>query len=461
MFTKSPMAGQILQKSFGLFLPLFVKDFIVKRVLVISYYWPPSGGSGVQRWVKFSKYLPAEGWQPVIYTPENPERQSFDRSLEADIPTCAEVVKRPITEIYSIYRNITGKEASKSEVNVVNHQKKSLKGRIMMWIRGNMFIPDPRVSWVRPSVKFLKEYLKEHPVDVIVSTGPPHSMHLIARGVAKATGIPWVADFRDPWTKLFYFKHLHLSRMSKRKHEKLEKAVLDDADTIVAVSPMVQEEFRQMTSTPVELITNGFDPDDFKEVEEKDGMFNLTHTGLFASDGNPTMLWEGLSELCEEIPLMRKFLRIRLCGKTDPQITDSIKEAGLESYLVDLGYQPHNIATREQMNASVLMLPLRKEPEYRATLPGKLFEYLGSMNPILGIGQSDGAMARILSSTGAGKCIDWEEKAQIKDFLRNQWQRFLDGESGIEPGNILPYSRKSTTRQMAQLLNSLTEKNNG
>ena len=430
----------------------------MKRVLVISYYWPPSGGSGVQRWVKFSKYLPAEGWQPVIYTPENPERQSIDRSLEADIPECAEVIKRPITEIYSVYRDLTGKEASKSEVNVVNHQKKSLKGRMMMWLRGNLFIPDPRVSWVKPSVKFLKKYLKEHPVDVIVSTGPPHSMHLIAKGVAEATGIPWVADFRDPWTKLFYFKHLHLTKRSSRKHEKLEKSVLDEASVVVAVSPFVQEEFKQMTSTPVELITNGFDPDDFQNVVEKDGMFNLTHTGLFASDGNPTMLWKALSELLEEIPLMKKFLRIRLCGKTDSQITDSIKEAGLEGYVIDLGYQPHNIATREQMNASVLLLPLRKEPEYRATLPGKLFEYLGSMNPILGIGQSDGAMAGILRSTGAGECIDWEKKDDIKEFIRTQWKRFLEGDSGIEPGNILPYSRRSTSRQMAALLDSVASK---
>ena len=254
---------------------------------------------------------------------------------------------------------------------------------------------------------------------------------------------------------------MHLSERSRRKHEKLEKSVLDTSDVVVAVSPFVQEEFKQMTSTPVELITNGFDPADFKEVIEKDGMFNLTHTGLFASDGNPTMLWEALSELLKEIPLMGKFLRIRLCGKTDPQITDSIKAAGLEGYLIDLGYQPHNIATREQMNASVLLLPLRKEPEYRATLPGKLFEYLGSMNPVLGIGQSDGAMAGILSSTGAGRCIDWEKKDEIKQFLIEQWQRFLDGENGIKPGNILPYSRKSTTSQMAALLDSLISKNKG
>ena len=223
----------------------------MKRVLVITYYWPPAGGSGVQRWVKFSKYLPSEGWQPVIYTPENPEMQSEDSSLGADVPPEAEIIRRPITEIYSLYRRLTGKSASRSQVNMVNGGKKSLAGRLMMWVRGKFFVPDPRVSWVRPSVKFLKKYLREHPVDVIVSTGPPHSMHLIAQKVSLATGIPWISDFRDPWTKIFYFKHLHLSPRTVRKHQHLQTSVLDNSKAVIADWPLVQEEFREMTSTPV------------------------------------------------------------------------------------------------------------------------------------------------------------------------------------------------------------------
>lgn len=197
-----------------------------KRVLIISYYWPPTGGSGVQRWVKFAKYLPSEGWQPVIYTPLNPEAITVDESLISEIPPEVEVIKRKIFEPYNIYRALTGKKgrtAQSGEVNPINSQKKSFTQKVSMWIRGNMFIPDPRCFWIGPSVRFLKKYLKEHPVDVIVSTGPPHSMHLIARKVARSTGIPWVADFRDPWTKMFYFKHLALSPWAERKHARLEK----------------------------------------------------------------------------------------------------------------------------------------------------------------------------------------------------------------------------------------------
>lgn len=429
----------------------------MKRVLVITYYWPPAGGSGVQRWVKFSKYLPSCLWQPVIYTPENPEMQSIDHSLEADIPPEVEIVKRPITELYSIYRRFTGKSASQSQVNMVNSQEKTWKQRLVMKLRGRFFVPDPRVSWVKPSVKFLKKYLAEHPVDVIVSTGPPHSMHLIAQGVSRATGIPWIADFRDPWTKIFYFKHLELSARTIRKHQRLEQSVLDDASAVVAVSPLVQEEFRQMTKTPVELITNGFDPEDFAtDGFVEDGFFNLTHTGQFAADGNPTLLWEVLSDKCRETPLFAEKLRIRLAGKTDVQIVKSIKKASLEKNLINLGYINHDSVIREQSGSCVLLLPLRKEPEYKATLPGKLFEYLGARRPILGIGQTDGAMARVVADANAGLTVDWTDKGGMKDYIDKAWEAFLAGKSLFDSNNIEKYSRVETTKSMASLLDKIS-----
>lgn len=429
----------------------------MKRVLIITYYWPPSGGSGVQRWVKFSKYLPSQGWQPVIYTPENPDMPSIDQSLYSDIPEEAEIIKRPITEIYSIYRRISGNKGG-GEVNPINSQKKTLKQKLMLAIRGNLFIPDPRISWLRPSVRFLKKYLREHPVDVIVSTGPPHSMHLIAREVSKATGIPWVADFRDPWTRMFYFKHLALSDWARKKHEKLEKMVLDDASAVVAVSPLVQEEFKTMTGNRIELVTNGYDPEDFGQVVEPDGHFNIVHTGLFASDGNPETLWKVLSDLCREDARFADQLRIRLVGKNDTMILDSIHAAGLERNLVDLGYRDHTVAVREQMGSTMLILPLRKEPEYRATLPGKLFEYLGSQRPVLGIGQTDGAMARILADTGAGETFEWDDEAGIRAYVLKRWEKFLAGDDDSVPdNNIEQYSRKATARKMAALLESLID----
>ena len=415
-----------------------------KRLLIITYYWPPTGGSGVQRWVKFSKYLPQFGWQPVIYTPENPEQLARDESLLADIPACAEVIKTHITEPYAVYRRLTGGKPGE-EVNPVNAQKKSWKKRLSLWIRGNCFIPDPRIGWVRPSVRYLKEYLREHPVDAVVTTGPPQSMHLIGRGLKRALGVRWIADFRDPWTEMFYYKHLGLTAASDRRQHRLEQSVLDEADAVISVTPLVQKDFQAKTRTPVVLITNGFDEDDFPELSAPDReiKFRLVHTGLFAADGNPLNLWDALARRCAADPAFRARLEIRLAGKVDAAVTDAIRARGLGDNLVELGYLPHDETVREQRAADILLLPLRQEPEYAKVLPGKIFEYLAARRPVLGIGQEDGAAAAVLRDAGAGEMFDWDKSDELLAFLDAEHPQT----TGIEK-----YTRRALTAQLIQIL---------
>ncbi len=219
-----------------------------RRVLIITYYWPPCGGSGVQRWVKFAKYLPAAGWQPVIYTPENPEYQGIDHSLEGEIPPEAEIVKRPIFEPYGLYRKLMGR-GSTTDMKVLTSTEdetpggKNWKQRLSLWLRSNLFVPDPRAGWVRPSVRFLKKYLREHPVDVIVTTGPPQSLHLIGERLHRLLGIPWIPDFRDPWTQMYWFKRMPFLPCVERRHRRLEQRVLDNASAVLTVTPLVQEAY--------------------------------------------------------------------------------------------------------------------------------------------------------------------------------------------------------------------------
>lgn len=428
----------------------------MKRVLIITYYWPPTGGSGVQRWVKFSKYLPSQGWQPVVYSPLNPELREVDETLLMDIPSEVAVLKKRIIEPSGILAALGHKYGSNSEVNPINGNKKNLIKRISLWGRANLFIPDPRIGWVRPSVKYLESYLAEHPVDVIVTSGPPQSMHLIGLELHRKTGIPWVADFRDPWTKMFYYKHLPLTARADRKQHQQEKAVLDEANAIISVTPLVQREFQEMTSTRVELITNGFDEDDFPKTGAKeDGLFRITHTGLFAESGNPLVLWDKLAAKCAEDEAFDKALRIRLAGRVDKDIIAAIEERGLGAKLDNLGYLPHDETVKEQRSASVLILPLRQEPEYKAVLPGKIFEYLAARKPILGIGQEDGAAAQIINEACAGCMCDWDKKEAISEFIDEAWRKQLSGNTTIEGNGIDKFSRRSLTQDLVKLLESL------
>lgn len=446
----------------------------MKKVLIITYYWPPSGGSGVQRWLKFAKYLPQSGWEPVIYTPLNPEANTMDAALLKDVSPHTTVIKRKILEPYGIYKTLLGKEKDKPiKANIIAGQDNgSFLHRVSMFIRGNVFIPDPRCLWINPSVRFLKKYLKEHPVDAIVSTGPPHSMHLIAEKVSKATGISWIADFRDPWTEIFYFKHLHLSKYAYNRHRKLEQKVLENANAVVVVSRKMQEDFARRTAKPVEVITNGFDPDDFPAVEavpetknglleqekQPDSKFLLIHTGILVDNGNPNLLWEILGEKAAAEPSFKANLEIRTMGQVDPSILKDIQNNNLEAHFVNMGYVPHNEATQWQQKASLLLLPLRKEPEAAAILTGKFFEYLAAGKPILAFGPVEGDLAVALKESESGIICEWNDKTAIKTAVDKAYAQYLKGD--VLPLETLPdaalkYSRKTLTGKLSALLNNI------
>ena len=451
----------------------------MKKVLVITYYWPPAGGSGVQRWLKFAKYLPQFGWQPVIYTPLNPEINSEDVSLAKDISPDLEVIKRNILEPYAIYKVLSGKKKNaKIKANAVAQNN---SGGISVFIRGNFFIPDPRVWWVKPSVKFLKKYLKDNPVDAIVSTGPPQSMHLIAKRLHAELNIPWIADFRDPWTKIFYFKHLNLTKCARKKHEKLEQGVIDEADKIVVVSPQMKEDFSSMTKTPVSLITNGFDPDDFKsnnsdKMEKEAALkidaftknkFTVVQTGLLTDAANPDLFWRELgAKAVEESDFKRDFLFVTM-GQTDASVTKEMEEVNLKENIRDLGYVPHLEAIAWQKRANLLLLPLRKEKEAKAILTGKFFEYLASGSKILAFGPRNSNLGDAMRETQCGTICEYENGGSIRKAIDAAYEDFKKtataniGATEIKlPAKSVSsaaqqYSRPVLARQFAELLNEL------
>lgn len=431
----------------------------MKRVLIITYYWPPSGGGGVQRWLKFVKYLRSFDWEPVIYTPLNPEIPETDLSLLEEIPENLEILKHKIWEPYRLYKYFTGKSPDdKMQTAFLSEKKKpNLSEKISVWIRGNFFIPDARKFWIKPSVSFLSKWLEQNHIDAIISTGPPHSMHLIAMKLRDELRIPWLADFRDPWTNIDFYSELKLSHKADNLQHKLEKEVLLKADAVTVVSRGMLLEFEQIIERPIKVITNGFDEDDLKNTEGiiPDEKFSIAHIGSLVKTRNPLVLWNVLSTLIYEIPEFEQALQIKLVGKIDFEVRTSLENLGLIKYVREIEYLPHNEVVKEQLRSRVLLLPINNTPNAKLILTGKVFEYLQTKRPILCIGPIDGDAVQLIQETNSGYCSSFIDANTLKNNVLELFAMFKEGKTQMESSKSEQYSRKNLTRKLAGELNRI------
>ncbi len=431
----------------------------MKKVLIITYYWPPSGGAGVQRWLKFSKYLREFGWEPVVFTVANGEFPEQDNSLLKDIPKNLEVIKVPIKEPYVIYKLLTGRKKNEKihAGFLTEKKKKSFLQDFAVWVRGNFFIPDARMLWIKPSVKALQQWLNTNAVDAIASTGPPHTCHLIAMQLKDKTRLPWLADFRDPWTNIDFYKDLKLTRWADKKHHRLEKAVVTTADAVVTIGKTMQEEFATQFNRKIEYITNGYDDDDTSIIPDTlDTKFSLAHIGTMVRTRNPQSLWQALYELLDEIPDLKNHLEIKLAGKVDAAVGELLNHYSLTNYVNRIEYLNHDEVLKVQQQSQMLLLVVNNTPNAKGVVTGKLFEYLAAKRPILCIGPTDGDAAKIIVETQSGHCAAYDDVARIKTILKDYFNKFLKSELISNAKNIEAYSRKNLTEKLSEVLNNIT-----
>lgn len=432
----------------------------MKKVLVIAYYWPPSAGSGVQRWLKFVKYLREYGWEPVVYTPENPDFDLKDEQLAAEIPEGVQVIRRPIFEPFQLYSKLTGQQAGAQVNPVMKGGKKdsNWKSRLALWIRANVFIPDSRMFWIKPSIRFLTGWLQHNKVDAIVSTGPPHSMHLIGLGIKEKTGLPWLADFRDPWTKIDFFHELTLEPWAEEKHRRLERQVLRKADAVVVVGNQMKADFESMGFRNIEVVTNGFDPADIdlSQPHKPDSAFSILHIGMLGKARSHAIFWDGLHRLREENPGLKNDLKVRIYGVTDPWVLSQIEHFEDQSWIEFLPYIPHEEVIRVQREAAVLLLSINDVPMAKGIITGKIFEYLAIGNPVLCIGPPDGDAAAIIREASAGPVVDFHDAEGFRNAVITLYQNWKSGHSAKERGNHEKYSRRFLCGRIAELLNQIS-----
>lgn len=431
-----------------------------KKVLIITYYWPPSGGAGVQRWLKFTKYFREFNYEPVIYTAEDPEYPSIDESLYRDIPQNLTVLKTRIREPYKLYKWFTfQKKGHRINTGFLNQEKKKgLAEKFSVWIRGNWFIPDARKFWIKPSVRYLLNYLKNNPVDIIASTGPPHSMHLIGLEVSRRLNIPWIADFRDPWTKIDFYEDLMLSKRADRKHHKLELSVLNNASRVTVITNDMKREFNELGIDHIAIIPNGFDPDDFangdkseSEPRELDKKFSLTHIGTIVPSRNPETLWKVIAELVRTDEEFARDLNVKLVGAIDFSVQRSINENNLGDWITNIDYLPHTEAIGLLKHTQVLILLINNSPFAKGVQTGKLFEYMNAGRPVLAVGPPDGEAGRLLEETGTGSMVDFDDYEATRKQILYYYSLYRKGELTITAKNVEIYSRRNLAGEMAGL----------
>ncbi len=420
----------------------------MNKVLIITYYWPPSGGAGVQRWLKFSKYLSQYGWEPVILTVDKAYAAfpALDASLEKDIPEKTKIFRTKATDWFRFY------EKDKSKIpsgGFATNRNDSFKGKFTRFIRGNFFIPDPRRGWNRYAFKKACELIEKEDIRHIITTSPPHSSQLIGLKIKKNyPEIKWIADLRDPWTDIYYYDLFYPSFISRKIDQRYEKEVLQNADIITTVSPSLAKKLSSKVSgiaEKISIVHNGYDESDFENLNASESSrFTISYTGTL-SESYPI---DGFVKAVSSLIRDGNELLLRFTG----HISDVLKERFVSAVGIDnLEFNPysdHKTVIGQMLSSSMQLLVLARDPGNRSFLPGKLFEYIASGKPILCLGPTDGDTAEILDKGRFGKCFDYFDDAGISEFVSNV---ISDGSKGSKTPPP-EFSRRDLTRKIADLL---------
>ncbi len=441
-------------------MPASANDSIMKNFLLITYYWPPSGGVGVQRWLKLSKYLPEAGWRPVVLTPENPAFELRDPALQQEVAPEVEVLKLPIWEPYHLAAKLSGKKGASINYGVaMESNSNKLTTRLMHWLRGNLLLPDPRVFWTDPASKFAMDILEKNEIKAIITTGPPHSMHLIGRKLKKKSGLPWIADFRDPWSEWDVLRRMHTGKWAMRYHQKLEKSILLEADLVISATPGLSESLERIGGGTVRTLLNGLDlkglPQELLQPVRPQ-KFRIFHAGMLNEGRNPEYLWPVLSRLCSKYPDFAAALEVELVGSVSPLINPEANYPALRGKIKLQGSVANKQIWEMMQQSAVLLLLVDRVPAGRLVIPYKTYEYLAAQKPVLYIGFPDNAAGEILASQQAGESFDFSDEQGMEEYLLRLFKEYQAGGNLQRNTNLLPYDRQQQARQLGIWLNEIT-----
>lgn len=437
----------------------------MKKVLIITYFWPPAGGPGVQRILKFVKYLPKFGWEPIILTVQNGEYPAIDYSLEKNIPNTCKVYKTNSFEPFSLYKKFLGiKNNQHIPTAVLTEEKVSFKKRIANWIRLNLFIPDAKIGWKYFAVKEGLNIIAREKPDIIFSSSPPPTVHLIAKKIAKKSNLKWIADFRDPWTEIHYYEDQPRLSLIKKIDKSLESKVLHTADKITCISKLDMEDDFGKKTNPLKCVNipNGFDEDDFGKFninKTNKSVFTMLHLGAVNNERNPKALFEAIKRLKNNGLINSTMFTLKFVGRIESIIKETVTSFDIDDLITFVDYLPHQKALKYMEECSILILLITNSKKNNRILPGKTFEYLRAQKFILTFGPSDGETARILMNAKAGEVVEYSDTQKIINIITKQVELWKSGTSTYfsNKQEIERYSRENLTGDLASVFNDLTD----
>lgn len=430
----------------------------MRNVLIISYYWPPSGGAGVQRWLKFSKYLPENGWKPYVITVD-PEFASYpqrDESLLDDVADECNVIRTKSFEINNIYKKVsTTKEVPYG--GFANESNPSFFQKLARFIRGNVFIPDARVGWNKYAYEAATRLLHDVNIDLVVTTGPPQSTHLVGLKLKTKLDVKWVADFRDPWTDIYYYDKLYHTPLAKKYDAKLQLKVLEKSDRITTVSngfARLFESHHPQLKQKCTIIPNGFDSHDLEsEVSNARGEgLSITYIGTISTQYNISGLKAAINKLDKKAASK---VTLRFVGNTLDDLKDIVQPKDVNCKVEAVGYVSHGKALDYMRNSDVLLLVVPEIKNNEGIVPGKIFEYIGSKRQVLAIVPNNSDIEKVILETKAGAVFEYGDENGMADWL----QAIIEGNLNYSGSSqaLNRYSRSTLSKHMAEVFNGLIE----
>ena len=413
----------------------------MKKILILTYYWPPAGGSGVQRWLNLSRYLAELGWDVTVMAPENPSYPLIDNTMACSFNSLVKVIKVPIFEPVNIL-NISKKR------NNDHLDSSGILQRFILWIRANIFFPDSRMFWIKKLTKVASSFIIQNDIDCVITTAPPFSMHLIGYHVKRKINVKWIADFRDPWSDFFPFKQLPMTNRIRKKHLRWEKKCLSYADSVITTSPSLTKSYLKINNNSFTL-TNGYESLIDSVPEDR---FIIMYTGVMKAIQNPVNFWIVLNELCEENKAFSNDLLVSLIGDFDHSILNDYNIISLKSSIKFEGYLDEVKLKSKLKMAQVLLLSSVNLEGVDNIIPGKLFLYLSVKRPILAFSSLNSDVEDIINETKSGRVFDYSNKVDLKNHILELYNRFKSRNDALNSQLIDQYSYNNLSKKLSEII---------